>query len=701
MWTQDINMTSPWSANGNRISYCSPTGTAEFNSYGGRIWFIVNTDGTLLRTANGSPSRVYFHTDMIHWSPVEVDTYYEFGRNGTGEGLSTRDLYRVSVTDDIVSRGLWITFPGSNELSLWKSMSADGTEVMAMESRSLYNKMYPATIYPSGSKGLDDTNGWAYPQIDTYWGDSPNDNVTYVHDMYVAGTSSTKLWLYFMPQTGAGGGSSWWRATFTGSAADGGPLHTQDHTSPYNWGGELEPVNVNSSNQPEGYCVAGSRDPWACDGDAGTDPLTYMSHFTPDRWGTKILGAYSPMDPCAGASIYDLTTHKYDIKCVDVKNFGGGHYSWAGWTDTIVTTPTGIKDLTSYGGHYAWDKLVSVKYNDASTLDNVASTHVRESGGTDYQTLPRVGQSPDGTKAAFHSDFLTGTANALDVFWAVVYYPYPPQITGATKSGDNIQITWDFRHATGTPRTYTKRGWPNELTNYPPAPREIKSFRLWVSANNANWTPVSGTISYNNVGGAWTATLWSKTYTQAVGTSRWYAVTSLEHSGLESHALSNSWKVTLDGSGNIIENVQGTAYPSSPGGNTNFYANLPVAPRGIASKHCGAVSCSNKIPTPIANGQYLVSWAEPGDTSLIRHYNVYAKDGAAVSVAQTNRVASIPRGYCSGGTCSWVDWLGNTSGITQYAVTSVDYLGNESVAGSLGAVPIPPKNLLITSELIH
>ena len=139
---------------------------------------------------------------------------------------------------------------------------------------------------------------------------------------------------------------------------------------------------------------------------------------------------------------------------------------------------------------------------------------------------------------------------------------------------------------------------------------------------------------------------WSTTDTPGNGTF-YYAVTSIEHSGLESKSLSNIYSITVSGGSGT--GSQDTAYPSNPGDDGDFYTS------------------------------YNVNNAK----KLIRYYNIYAEDGSNPSIDQTNRVASVSNNACSGSKCSWIDCIGYTGGTTQFVVTAVDTQGNESTALSV------------------
>ena len=193
-------------------------------------------------------------------------------------------------------------------------------------------------------------------------------------------------------------------------------------------------------------------------------------------------------------------------------------------------------------------------------------------------------------------------------------------------------------------------------------------------------------LSGTNECGKWTETAWSYDAAQASATTRYYAITSIEHSGLESRTLSNVVQVTLDGSGNISALSQYSPYPADPGGRSNFHTKKPNAPQSLNATY--------KQPPATADGQYTIKWRAPVNSSLIRYYNIYATDGATPSLIQQNRIASIPAtsDYSGNGEFSYIDWLGAPNGTTQYLVTAVDFQGNESDK-SLSL--LPPINLRI------
>jgi len=430
-------------------------------------------------------------------------------------------------------------------------------------------------------------------------------------------------------------------------------------------------------------------DPWQSDNDSNTTTDHYPSHFVSDRWGHYINNTSSNQPPY-GVNVWDARNHTNVVTFTDVP--WSEHHDWSAFSDWLLASASNVTNIYETGL-----RIVTQNYKSSTSQKALAYAHTDSHGGTTstfpYEAYPRPTQSPDGTKAMFHSTFLNANDSTMQVFWTVAYYPYPPEIKSAAKVSTNVRLTWDFNQGTScapqstsatrtgptpnftTPRTYATRGWPHETLDCPPSPREIKQFRVWTSPDNTAWTP-AGTTAYNNCSGTnecgmWTETAWTYDYAQANSSTRYYAVTSLEHSGLESRTLSNVWKVTLDANGNIFNQSAQAIYPTNPGGKSGFYTVTPAGP-------------SNIVFTSTVNaGQYAISWSAPTASALIRYYNIYAADGAAPTAVQQKRVASIPAtsDYSGGGNFKYIDWLGNVNGSTKYLVTSVDYQGNESAVG--------------------
>ena len=617
-----------WSADGKRLSFGSNRDTSAAvsgyetstnASYMGTV-MMMKADGSFLRPANNGPFEVYVHSSYLQWSPVEPDVYYGFGRNFGFEWLDSDQLYKVTVGDTSISKQMVLDYNTGTELTLARSMSSDGLKILARGGNA--DNYWPTSIIPgTNTATLDDPTGWSrYRQLDNYWGNTPADT-NYTHHFSALVGPSTNNTIIVMPE----GYNSVWRFALSGGTdPDGGPAHTSDHESPFSWG-DIEPTLT--GDKSGGVCNATYRSPWCCDDDPNTDCDTYLSHMVFDRWGRYATGMNS--SEARAHRVWDMKAHKWASPHIAMPSWDW-HLDWNAWSDYYATSPSSKIDSGGNTGN-----IRIVKYDGSETID-VAVPHIREMGSNEYNSLPRVTQSPDGTKAVFHSDFLYSKLNSWDVFYAVAYYPHPPEITSVTGSG-TYTINFDWRTDQTTSRGYTQRGWPNEATDDPPPPRETKLFRLWRSSDGTTWNPIKTVDAnifskYNFSTGVWSGDKhWEFIDTPGDGTF-YYAVTAQEHSGLESRVKSNVFNTA---------GVQTTAYPPDPKAGTGV------------------------------TGVY--------QASMIRYYNIYAADGAAPAISQTNRIASIP---ASSGT-SYVDWLGDTAGSTQYKVTAVDTQGNESAALSV------------------
>ncbi len=662
--TEDIS-TTHWSANGNRVAF----GSNRFNVYRKTgpatdyTWFFANTDGSLLRPGHQLSCASWNWSFYPAWNPAKSDTFYLPGDGKSGRNFYT--LYENTVSDTGSTFTPVVNLDSSTvrRIFLKKGMAPDGSKLFFLD---LGNSLAFVVNLAAGTLETPNTGYSIALPWDAAWGDtaigvgSPS-----WHDNYIAGAVNGKygLWMYHLPA----GSHAWWRSRLTGSGPNSAPTHTPDTVAPYAWGGELEPVNT----------VVGGPDPWGL--------VSYVSHFTTDRWGRYGLFSKSNNAPY-GASLIDLNdTHDYWNAAQAFEGVSVQHHSWDAWSDWSASSG-GIHGTLDYSTY----RVVTQSLRDPSSQTEVAYTHTRIIGvpaSPDYNSVPRPTQSPDGTKIMFASTFLQSSDDDVQLFWAVAYYPYPPEIIGAAKSGSDVRLTWDFNQGTAgapnlvNPRTYATRGWPHEDNDRPPSPREIFAFRVWVSSDAASWSPL-GTTAYNNCSGinecgSWSETAWSFDASQPNGSTRYYAVTSVEHSGLESHTLGNVWKVVLDAAGAITLQEQHATYPTAPGGTTSFYSVKPAVPRTLTVAH-------QQAPATAA-GQYTVTWSPPADKSLVRYYNLYVADGATPTATQQRRIASVPAtaDTSGSGTYTYVDWIGAPDGSSQYGVTAVDFWGNESDLGAL------------------
>lgn len=626
-----------WSADGKRFSFgshrdtsanTSTYETARNSTYQGAV-MLMHADGSYLRPADNAPFEVYAHSRYLHWSPVEPDVYYGFGRNYAAEGLPPDQLYKVTVSDISIAKQMVLDLDTGEETTLKKAISSDGTKLLA----GCKGKYYPITLLPSVS--VDVVDGWAMTrQLDNYWGNTPEKADYSRHDTFLIGAGKDTQ-IYFIPA----GYSSWWKMDLSGSGNDGGPEHISDHSAPYAWG-EIEPVFTGFSSG--GKCGTSYKSPWNCDDDPMTGPEQYLSHPGFDRWGRYVAGVNSQQH--RGHSVWDLQNHTWFTRVIPALHYDW-HDDWQAWSDYFSSSPSGSFTVS--------DNIFIHKYDGTDSM-NVASTHARESGSSDYNSLPRATQSPDGTKIVFHSDFLYNIANTWDVFYAVAYYPHPPEIISVTGRG-TYAIRFDWRTDQKTSRGYTLRGWPNEQINDPPPPRETKAFRLWRSSDGSSWKPVA-TIEanifrrYDFRSGIWIGKNSWTIYDTPNESRPYYAVTAIEHSGLESRTLSNVFN---------SYNEQTHSYPDRPKVRSGFYQKSPEPP----------VFSVKKLDVP---GQYRINWREP-ESSIIRYYNIYYSNVSLPSINQENRIASISRGHNT-----YLDWLADPDSEGYYQVTSVDSQGNES-----------------------
>lgn len=670
-----------WSGDGKYIVFSflqnrsNPPAGIYTNAYGNvdgkNPYMVTNSDFSRLRPMSGAAARSSNHSDLA-WDQSSPSTFWQFGNTDLGNtGVARDKLYRCILGDSSITCTEKLHFNTGTALTLQNSLiSPDGKKGLVRPDNLPWTTLYAVSL---GDTATIDNGGHGFalnqPHDTTYWGDT-------IATWYKwhSGTAwlvkpeqpTSDYYFYELPD-GDIGSATIWMCKLTGTSADGGCNHIVDHTAPYNFG-ELIPMMAT---------VAGAtHNPWN---------NTYWGHPFQDRWGHYIAyGNYNAYT----AEIEDTYTHK-----VYSTNYGMGSVIAAGlwtWTDWVVfqksaATGNDWTNVNMWMGHYAKTSPPFVVYYPHAYYNNngIWSGYSYGGGGA---------ESPDGSKITWSSSFLKydtyvagNTAPSHDrdgdLYTAVVYYPYPPEIYSTSAAGGTVTVRFDWGTNSGTWRGYTQRKWPSEKTGSLLPPRETSKFRLWRSANKSSWTPIKTVdaniwTKYNFVNGGYKGgqtSYWDITDTPGNGTF-YYGVTAIENSGLESHKLSNIYSITVTGGSGT--GAQGIAYPSSPGRSSNFYTSAPFPPQRLAVTYKGSPAT--------ANGQYTIEWTEPATTTLVRHYNIYALDGVNPTAIQQRRVASISRNSCSGGSCSWVDWLGNTGGTTKYGVTSVDTLGNESPIKVLG-----------------
>ena len=626
-----------WSADGKRLFFASDMATAAYSkTTSSELYYLSRADGTQLRPAEDGPCRSASHRIGLNWSMIEPDVFFQYGNDYVGEfdayGITEQYLYRTTVYDDSVVNQEWVDFGDTGDRNIQKTISPDGKKAVVM-GWSKDSPMYICTLYPSGvleeSWDLDDSER----QWPSYWGPEGEPEASDFHNTHLVGNYDVGYWLFGNVSDASHG---WWKMRLTGSGTDGGPQHVDDTTPPFSWypDGEIQPANMMYND---------GNDPWCIDEDAETDCGEYWSHPGFYRDGFLCVFSNTEASPIA-PGIYDSQNRVWATASYD-EDYGIQHNSWNGFTDYTAHW-SGISDAIIWIG----------KYDDSGNEILLNSNH--EEGDADDDG---VNQSPDGTKLMWGSSFLNNSEGEEynDIFQTVAYYPFPPDVSSVTATGGTVTVTVSWKLESSNPRSYTTRGWPDPDSDAPPPPREIEYFRLWRSTDKSTWvkddTTTYSIFSRFNFpdGNTWDGdSTWTITDAVDDGTY-YYAVTSVEWSGLESHCLSDIFSITVSsGSGTGAED---TAYPAK----------------------------STLDTTRISS--FYNSYS---DSSYVKYVNIYAEDGSSPSISQTNLILSIPVKYdahditADDDTLEYVDWLGNTDGSTEYVAAYVDYQGNISTAVS-------------------
>ena len=680
-YQNDIGV-SPWSANGskmaitswNRLTAAYPAGQQSEFAY---KWMTSDTNGNNLRMTVEAGSRLA--GNYFHWSPQIPGIYYEIGEGHLGSSGSPNVLYKTTVASNgVISKTPLVSnLNGASGGIINKMISPDGRRVI-IEQNSYY---YPIGIYPESSAGLLNS-GYSMDRSFGNYGDMLNGTpVTAYHDNYIGGDGT---WFFALPS----GTSTWWRIKTLGSATDSGALYTGDDGSHHF--GEVWP-------EDDGSVTSGNiSSPFAQDNPYTPNRTSYWSHFVPDMWGRYSLfsnvadflpGTVSGHQTY-GTSVWDIEHHIYSVPTFDN---GAQHHDWHGFTDWTISNSSGGASVCGATGTYANDHILSQKYNDSSAQILVNCAHTAANGGTDYNVDTRPGQSPDGTKVAWHSEFLNSTANMTDVFWSVVYYPYPPTTLSAVYSS-GVKLSW-------LPPQYTNRGWPYASAN--PAKdalgwplldssgneigetlfaREINKYHIWRSTGqNGPWQEVSNkTADYSYTYAEDSTMFMLHPVANGIKVSPsnkisiidnpgngtfYYAITSEEYSGLVSDQLSEILKVVISGFNISSQQVVATK------GQKNFWTTAPAAPTGFS------------YTVQSNHGQYRLNWTQPGDAK-IRYYNIYYSNSLDPTAVQQKRIASVPAGNST-----YLDWLADPPAVGHYGITSVDGYGNESAIVLSGPPP--------------
>lgn len=644
----DISV-SPWSADGSKMAFSAFDRSILDYNYGGesrdRVWITMDTDGSNPRPTVEGAQRDgggYFQ-----WSAQVPGEYFEIGNRVYGAVGVSNKLYRSSVdASGVVTTNPILTLPSEAASGyINKMVSADGRKII-IEKNGNY---FPISILPDGTAqfdvtGIDVPNGYSMDRDFGPYGDTKDTTYTSYHNQFLPGLGD---WIFARP----GGEYTWWRYATNGSAADGGALYTGDDGN-HNFG-EVWPENHGDNVPPENMYS-----PFVGTTVYQPDKTSYWSHFAPDRWGRHALftntadnlpinrGGYFEN---IGPGVWDFIDHH---EVVSSHGHGAQHHDWDGFTDWTVSSTN--------------DEVKAQKYDVSDSQFIVNNAYARYDGGTKYFTLIRPGQSPDGTKVSWTSEFLNA-ADKTDIFWSVVYNPYPPTDLKAV-SASSVELRF-------LPPKYTDRRWINPATGLIDETngevlyaREIKEYQVWRSASSSSGWDIAGTVSavYGNdpvtntlkprANGDWVSAANKITFSDNPEDGVWYyAITSTEHSGLESDELSEVLQVTVSGGAVISSGIVQAQ------GQTGFWTISPTVPSNFTYNSTGVA------------GHYQLSWTEPVD-GKIRYYNIYYSTSGNPGTNQSERIASLPAGIVA----TYLDWIADRSVSGYYGITSVDRYGNES-----------------------
>ncbi len=620
-----------WSWNGARLGFFSKSRSSS-QPGSGRRW-IVNSNGGSLRAVEGIGNERWPKSiEDYAWSHSE-DAYFSFEGSKLYKNFINQknvvssellfDLnkgdYKEPIKDAVSTNDRWLVvrdFYKSGDWQTPNSISQQAIYVIDLQNNKL-----------ASSWGIARASG-------SYGGHNQSDEGAF-HDAWNPGFSGDFI-------VGQYEARVFFSFKGSGTASDGGPKWSDWDGS--NFGSnEIVPISDEQLSNPFG--------------------IPYLGHPVFDRWGRYALHGTYTDSPQPGTRITDLNSNSMLPNYVLFYNeYDGQHHSWGGWTDYVIGT--GPADSPSRGGGSLWMNKFNQSYSQS---EKIANTHFRgyDYGYQNYNDFPRPSQSPDGTKVAFSSMWLNNDFGNPYICYAVAYNPYPPVELNAVYNA-GVQLSWK-------PPSYTTRGWPNEDTDPPPHAREIKRYNIWRSNNqNGDWQQVGNVgVNYNidtKYGPVQTSE--SLNFSDNIDNGvYYYAITSEEHSGLESSELSEIIKVTVSNNNVVSEIVESQ-------GQKQFWVTPPAGPSNFKYSSTGI------------SGHNRLDWNEPGDTK-IRYYNIYYSSSDVPSPAKKYRIASVPVG-----TSTYLDWCAS-SGAAYYTISSVDRYGNEGIVPQSGEGPQIPINIKI------
>jgi len=299
------------------------------------------------------------------------------------------------------------------------------------------------------------------------------------------------------------------------------------------------------------------------------------------------------------------------LTCSDI------HTAWDGYDPDWA--------FASCMGAWPWAKRIIKAKTDGSLTTPIVNTNTRINGtSSDYSTLPRPAQSPDGTKVAFTSSMLQTVDTKADLYVAVARRPYPPvNVRVLSISRTQVLLAWDR----------------------PRIARETKGFHVYRSTDADN--------QYVEISPALIPELVYADNTVTSGHTYYYAVTSEEFSGLESDYLSNVPRASISTSSSNWDNYRAE-------GQKGWDATAP-----------GQIG--NLTVSQLSSGVFQLTWQAPSDKD-VRYYNIYYSVAGPPASVQERLIASPGRT-----STRLIDWQASPVFSPFYGVTAVDRQGNESL----------------------
>lgn len=346
--------------------------------------------------------------------------------------------------------------------------------------------------------------------------------------------------------------------------------------------------------------------------------LPYYSHpfWGPDGVRVIYFGETAKGAENHGLQLRNQRTQTPIATLIAGAKAGGGHNAWDGYDPNWVFAAPSVGE---------WDGTIIKAKTDGSSAAPFVKPYSRINGGSyDYSSLPRPAQSPDATKVFFASSMFQTADTKVDCYIGVVRHPYPPaNVRVSSLSQNQVVLAWDR----------------------PQISREIKGFRVYRSTDSDSHFLEISPSSITEQGYA--------DNTVSVGHAYYYAVTSEEHSGMESDYLSNVPRANISSSSTNWDNYRAEGFRG-----------WDTAPPGPIT----SLSVSQ-----LSAGVYQLTWQGSVDND-VRYYNIYYSVAGPPACTQQRLIASL-RSIAT----KFIDWQANPGYAPFYGVTAVDRAGNESL----------------------